>query len=88
MGFTLDRAGVGRFLRSADMTAATKRIAERAASEARAMTDMPVEVTTSTTDRAAATVAITHAGGAAEQAKRGTLTRAASAVGLTIRAWR
>lgn len=46
--------------------------------------DLPVRVTTDTTDRAVAFVTLAHPAGIAAQAKYGALTRAASAVGLHI----
>lgn len=45
---------------------------------------LPVQVKAETTDRAAASVILAHPAGIAAQAKYGALTRAASAVGLTV----
>lgn len=46
---------------------------------------LPVQVFYDTTDRARASVQITHPSGRAVQAKHGALTKAASQAGLTIR---
>lgn len=45
---------------------------------------LPVTVFESTTDRARASVQITHPAGIAEQAKRGVLTKAAAQAGLKV----
>jgi hypothetical protein len=47
--------------------------------------DLPVRVTTDTTDRAVAFVTLAHPAGVAAQAKYGALTRAASAAGVSVR---
>jgi hypothetical protein len=83
--FELDRAGVGRILKSQDAAAMVARAAQKIASDAEASSGMPVDVDEYTTDRAAATVVIAHPGGMAEQAKHGTLTRAAAAIGAEVR---
>lgn len=80
--FKLDHAGLGRFMRSGDMQRAMGRVGARVASHARTLTDKPVVTDTAVTDRAIAIVVIAHPGGAAEQAKRGTLTKALGAAGL------
>jgi hypothetical protein len=84
--FKRDVAGIGRILRSADAAAMVRGAAERVAADAEASSGLPVEVEEYTTDRAAAAVVITHPAGLAEQAKHGTLTRAAAAIGLEVRA--
>ena len=47
--------------------------------------ELPVEVSSYTTDRARATVWLAHPSGVAIQAKHGLLSRAASAVGLEVK---
>jgi hypothetical protein len=83
--FRLDRGGIARWLKSADATKGVNRTAAKVSAETRALTELPVTVRTYTTDRAAAAVAIAHPAGMAEQAKHGTLTRAAAAAGLQVR---
>lgn len=46
--------------------------------------DMPVKVTVYETDRARASVTLAHPAGIADQAKNGTLTKAAAESGLTV----
>lgn len=47
--------------------------------------DLPVKVASATTDRAKAIVSIPHPSALAVQAKHGTLTKAAAAVGLKVK---
>lgn len=82
--FTPDSAGIEEILKSDGMRRALHSLAEPAARNAQSSTDLPVTVTDYTTDRAVVSVAIAHPGGMAEQAKHGTLTRAAASVGLEV----
>lgn len=94
----LDHAGMAALAKSADMQKLCREAADRIAGHLRAEgirvgdrdggpreTELPITVTDSVTDRAHATVAITHPSGVAVQAKHGALTRAASAEGLRVR---
>jgi hypothetical protein len=83
--FRLDRDGIARWLKSAEATKGVNRTAAKVSAEARALTDLPITVRSYTTDRAAAAVTIAHPAGMAEQAKHGTLTRAAGTAGLQVR---
>jgi hypothetical protein len=77
------------------MTAEVKAAADAIAENVRAQgirvegtpgdVELPVEVRTSVTDRAKASVSIAHASGAAVQAKHGALTKAAAQVGLDVK---
>lgn len=90
----LDYGGVGAVMKSGAVQALVAQVAEEIAGNVRGqgiMVDdvpgtvpLPVEVTTTTTDRAHASVAITHPSGTAVQAKHGALTRAASAAGVSV----
>ncbi len=82
--FTLDRDGVAELLKSDDMRRALHEFADPAAANAGQTSGLPIEVTDYTTDRAAVSIAIDHPAGMAEQAKHGTLTRAAASVGLEV----
>lgn len=82
--FQRDSAGLAKILKSPAVAAMVKRAADQAASAAEATTDLPIEVETYETDRAAASVSISHPAGAATQAKHGTLTRAAAAIGVQV----
>lgn len=84
--FVRDPAGLGRILKSTEMAAMVQDAAERIAADAEASSELPVEVNTYVTDRAAAAVTIVHPAGMAEQAKHGTLTRAAGSIGAEVRA--
>ena len=94
----LDRAGVAKILKSAEMHAAVQAAAEEVAENVRAMgvkvgdrdggpaeSDLPVKVSMTTTDRAHAVVALAHPSGDAVQAKHGALTKAAAQAGLDVR---
>lgn len=94
----LDHAGIGAILKSASVASSISALAESVASNAREQgimvgdrpgglseIDLPVDVETYTTDRAAASVALAHPAGLAVQAKHGTLTSAAAAAGLEVR---
>jgi hypothetical protein len=83
--FRRNSAGIDRILKGADAQAMVRQAAERIAAEAAATSGLPVEVNEYETDRAAASVVITHALGIGSQAKDGTLTRAAASIGLEVR---
>lgn len=85
MRFVLDRAGVRSLLKSDAFRSAVTDKAEAVAQAARAG-GMDVFVDGGTTDRAVAAVVVADTGAAAEQAKTGFLTRAATAQGLDVRA--
>lgn len=81
----LDHDGVGELANSAEIRMAVDKVARRIAAAARAqLPGVKVEVTSYTTDRAAAAVDVL--GGDSLQATQGILTRAVGAVGLTITA--
>ncbi|MDP5182176.1 hypothetical protein QOZ88_05965 [Blastococcus sp. BMG 814] len=86
----IDPAGVAEVLRSREMAAAVDDLAEQLADQVRAGITDPdiaatVDVDSYLTDRAAAAVTIAHPAGLPIQAKHGTLTAAASALGLDVR---
>jgi hypothetical protein len=85
MAFKLDRSGMADIAKSDLVRGMVRDAAAEVARNARAATDLPVTTTDGTTDRAVVTVTIAHPGGAASQAKNGTLTRAAMAAGLDVR---
>jgi len=84
--FRLNRAGVGRILKSAEVAKMTTDTASAVGAAVRSQVgpDVEVRVDPYTTDRGAAAVVIAHRHGAAMQARDGTLTRAAAIVGLTV----
>lgn len=88
----LNHAGVAAILKSAAAHAAVDKLAEQVADNARSQgrkvasgEDLPVEVTSYTTDRASASVTLAHPAGIAMQAKYGVLTRAAAEAGLEVK---
>lgn len=88
----LDRRGVGAVLKSSGVRREVDALAETVADNVRAQgltvsdgSELPVTVSSYTTDRAAAAVTITHAAGIAMQAKHGVLTKAAAAAGLEVK---
>jgi hypothetical protein len=85
--FQLDRAGIAEILKSQEMAAAVDDLAEKIAADVRSTVDddVPVDVDSYTTDRAAAAVTIVHPTGMGLQARNGVLTRAAAAAGLDVR---
>lgn len=88
--FTLDRAGVGEILRSAEMAGAVDELARQIAADVRAGIADPdvadtVDVDSYVTDRAAASITIAHPMGMPLQAKHGVLTGAAASLGLDVR---
>lgn len=82
--FKLHRAGIASILKSAEMAAMVGDAARKIAADAEASSGLLVEVTTYTTDRAGAAVTITDPKALASQAKHGTLTRAAGAIGVEV----
>lgn len=95
----LDSSGIRALLKSREVTAATQDAAEAVAANAKAQgrrvgdrdggpreIDMPVTVSMYETDRAHAVVALAHPAGDADQAKNGTLTKAAAEAGLDFKA--
>lgn len=89
MTFRLDRAGVRQALQQEGIRNEVDRVAARIAASVRARVPagVRVEVTSYTTDRAAAAVTVLDVRGAGWQARDGLLTRAAGAAGLEVRAW-
>jgi hypothetical protein len=87
--FRLDRAGIREILTSQpvrDMVdSASAQVAANLRASLRPDIAETVQVSSYTSDRAAASVAICHPAGKAMQAKHGSLTRAATAVGLEVR---
>lgn len=79
--FQLDRGGVAEVLKSAEVARWVKSVAESVAASARRGTKAPATVSTFTSDRAGATVAVP----ARLQASEGALTRAAAEHGLVVR---
>lgn len=95
----LDHAGIRALLNNAQVEAVTLEAANAVAENARAQgrrvgdrdggpreIDMPVEVSMYHTDRPHAVVVLAHPAGDADQAKNGTLTKAAAQAGLDVRA--
>lgn len=88
----LDHAGLAAILKSAEMAAAVKSIAEDIANNARGImvegvpgnVALPVEVKSSVTDRARASVTLAHPSGLAVQAKHGVLTGGAAGAGMEV----
>ncbi|MCD2139523.1 hypothetical protein [Rhodococcus pyridinivorans] len=89
MKLRLDRAGVRELLISQPVRAMVDGVAAQVAANLRSSLrpDIAetVQVSSYTSDRAAASVAICHPAGKGMQAKHGSLTRAAAAVGLEVR---
>lgn len=87
--FQLDRAGIREFLRGTELRNAVDGLAEQIAGHVRS--SLPagtvVSVHAYTTDRGAASVTVEDVRAMAWQARDGTLTRAAGAVGLEVKAW-
>lgn len=84
--FRLNRAGVGKILKSNEVASKVTGVAERIGAAVRSQVgpDVLVRVDPYTTDRGAAAVVIADQHGAAMQASDGALTRAAAAVGLSV----
>lgn len=98
MAVRLNKAGVAQILKSSELQRAVTAAAEQVADNVRAQNikvgdrdggkhevDLPVKVSSSTTDRARAAVTLAHPAGAAVQAKHGALTKAAAQAGLDVR---
>lgn len=93
----LDRGGIAALLKSGPMAELVASAAADVADSVRGLGiqvdgvpgkyDLPVEVSTYTTDRAAASVAIAHPSGVAVQAKHGALSKGASAAGLQVKGY-
>lgn len=91
MGVRLDRKGMAEILRSTgvrrEIDATAEMIAENVRKQNRKVEsgeDLPVDVVSYTTDRAAAAVRINHPSGIGMQAKYGVLTKAAAEAGLEV----
>ncbi|MGZ0151877.1 hypothetical protein ACXJJ3_32795 [Kribbella sp. WER1] len=82
--FKLDKIGPQEILLSGAVGAEITRLAQAVAANADVPSYAEVVVDEYTTDREAASVTIRHPAGVAIQAKYGSLTRAASAVGLEV----
>ncbi|CRK55429.1 hypothetical protein [Alloactinosynnema sp. L-07] len=91
-GFEIDHAGVAEILRSTEMAAAVRAVAEQVGAAARAQghrvtsgEPVPVEVFDDPArDRTAATVAVRHPAGVGMEARHGLLKRAAASVGVDV----
>jgi hypothetical protein len=83
--FKRNSPGIAGILKGPDTEALVARALEKCAAAAQADTDLPIETETYTTDRAAGVIVIAHPAGMAEQAKHGTLTRAAASIGAEVR---
>lgn len=93
----LNHAGVAALLKSSEMDALVNDAAEKVAANVRSQGHdvgaftgsgeiaLPVRVSSTTTDRAHASVTLAHPAGIAVQAKHGALTRAAADAGLDVR---
>jgi hypothetical protein len=93
-----DHAGIGGFLKSAEMHRLIQSVTEEVASNVREQGitvgdrdggsheyALPVKSDVTTTDRAHGRVVLAHPAGIAVQAKRGALTKAASQAGLEVK---
>lgn len=96
MSFKIDHNGMAHLLKY-DMRGPVNALAQKIADNARAQGirvgdrdggpaeyDVPVTVSSYTTDRAAAAVTIAHPAGLAVQAKHGLLTKAAAGAGVKV----
>ena len=85
----LDSAGIAEVLRSAKVAGlvedAATSVGANVSETVRSGEPLPVRVAGYTSDRAAASVTLAHPAGLGMEAKRGTLSRAASAAGLEVR---
>jgi hypothetical protein len=88
----LDSRGIREVMKSAEMAAEVRDVAEQIADNALSQGHrvssgeaLPVKVDTYTTDRAAASVTLNHPAGMGMQAKYGVLTKAAGDAGLEVR---
>lgn len=85
----LDHGGIAAVLKSAEVAAAVREMADEVAANATSddavlRHEVPVRVTDYTTDRAASAVTLAHPAGVPIEAKHGVLTRAAGAAGLEV----
>lgn len=92
----LNHAGIAALLKSSELQALVTGAADEVAANVRGLgitvgdftgpgeIPLPVEVSTTVTDRAHARVTIAHPAGVAVQAKHGALTQAAAAAGLDV----
>lgn len=87
--FRISRTGIEEVLKSQPVRELVDMKAAEVAANVRALVPAGTEVKVEsyTTDRAAAAVLIKDVRAMAWQAKRGTLTRAAAAAGLEVKAW-
>lgn len=91
-GFRVDRDGVAEILRSPELAAHLRELAEQVATNARSQGHrvtsgdlLPVDVLTDPSpDRVGFTVAVRHPAGMGMEAKHGVLTHAAGALGLDV----
>jgi hypothetical protein len=90
ISFRLDRAGIREILRGSEVRQLVDATAGEVAANVRALvpTGTTVDVTSYTTDRAAASVAVVDVRGMGWQARDGILTRAAGFARLEVREWR
>lgn len=86
----LDSPGIAAMLRSREVASAVHAQAEAVAAHVDPQLSsgehMDVQVNDHTTDRAVSYVVLAHPAGLRDQAKHGTLTKAASAAGLEVKA--
>lgn len=83
--FKLDKEGARAVLNSPEAQAACMDLGKQVASNTSVKDGVDVIVKPYNSDRAGASVIIAHPGGLGMQAKYGYLTRAAAAVGLTVK---
>lgn len=84
--YVRNASGIGDYLKhSPELAASLAKAAQKVATETRRTSGRPVETHARVTDRAVVDVVLAHPAGGAEQAKNGTLTRAAMAAGLEVR---
>lgn len=90
LSFRLDNAGVREILRGPEVRQLVDATAEEVAANVRALLSQGtvVDVSSYTTDRAAAAVTIVDVRGMGWQARDGVLTRAAGFARLEVREWR
>lgn len=79
-----DSAGIAEVLKSPEVAAAVRELAETIAGEVRAQVDAEVVVDAYETDRAAASVTIRDSRGRLWEVRDGVLTRAAKNAGLEV----
>lgn len=89
-GFRIDRAGVSEILKvqcAPVINEITEQVADAVRADVRDVgDDIEVEMQSYTTDRGAAAVTIAHPLGLELQATRGSITKAAAALGLEVKA--